>query len=59
MIRHHSFDPDPFHEDLRWGGPTVDAAAQWHATIGALIITYTILGAPYEKHGIMGPETLV
>ena len=28
------------------------------STIGALIIAYTILGAPYSNYGIMGPETL-
>ena len=29
------------------------------ATIGALIINYTILGAPYYKYSRTGPKTLV
>ena len=28
-------------------------------TIGALIITYTVLGVPYSKYSITGPETLL
>ena len=27
-------------------------------SVGALIITYTILGVPYYIYSIMGPETL-
>ena len=26
--------------------------------IGALIVTYTILGVPYYKYSIMGPKTV-
>ena len=32
--------------------------AATQVTIRALLITYTILGAPYYKYGIMGPNTL-
>ena len=28
-----------------------------HSNIGALIITYTILGVPYYNYSIMGPKT--
>ena len=31
---------------------------QNHSTVGALAITYTILGDPYYTYSIMGPKTL-
>ena len=46
------------------GNPTVEATGLrklcfllW-VFLGALIITYTILGVPYYDYSIMGPETL-
>ena len=48
--------------DSFWLPLPLSAAQLWergiHSTIGALIITRTILGVPYCNHSIMGPKTL-
>ena len=37
---------------------TIEDRTPTEYAIGALIITYTILGVPYYKYTIMGPKTL-
>ena len=38
--------------------PGVSECERRRPTIGALIITYTILGVSYHSYSIMGPQTL-
>ena len=40
-----------------FGGLLGDCPAQY--LLGALIMTYTILGVPYHIYGTLGPKTLL
>ena len=62
-------DPSDTSKDISLGSqcPAQFATLGWRrrrplqlmsSNIGALIITYTILGAPYYNYSIMGPKTL-
>ena len=40
-----------------WRGNQESTSPSLHDNIGALTITYTILGVPYYNYSIMGPKT--